>query len=468
LLSEQPVVRLAREALGERRRRALLVEAERGLLGSTPPASIAAAGRRDDGAVQPGRIVDCHVHVFDPQRFPYRSDTFYAPTGQELGMPARLCTVLDAHGVGHALLVGPNSGCGEDNQCLLDTLAGGAGRYRGMAVVPNATSRGELADLRAAGVLGVTLNAALLGVEHYADGGGSVADLAALDMIAEVQVTGDQFVALAPLLGRSGVRVWVDHLGRPDPAAGVDAALGFRRTAALGGRGPRGRQTLRVRQGVPRARPHADLARYLRALLAEFGPDRCVWGSDWPFLRMPERVDYGPLLALIADQVADADALRRISLGHPVPGARPRPVTPVSRTARGPARRRSRRRARLVPAYSGDRRDRLDQRGLLSGGGGPDDVAPWPLLVSTTCPDDGLGEQPLGRCARLVTSDARCWAGKELRHRSFTARPAARHPTERRPRRAAAFTGADGRVRSGSMSCPLGRPTESGPCCGPA
>jgi hypothetical protein len=27
---------------------------------------------------------------------------------------------------------------------------------------------------------------------------------------------------------------------------------------------------------------------------------------------MPERVDYGPLLALIADQVGDADALGRI------------------------------------------------------------------------------------------------------------------------------------------------------------
>ena len=81
-------------------------------------------------------MVDCHVHVFDPGRFPYRPDTFYAPAGQELGTPARLGGVLDAHGVGHALLVGPNSGYGEDNGCLLDTVAAGSGRYRGMAVVP--------------------------------------------------------------------------------------------------------------------------------------------------------------------------------------------------------------------------------------------------------------------------------------------------------------------------------------------
>jgi len=56
----------------------------------------------------------------------------------------------------------------------------------------------------------------------------------------------------------------------------------------------------------------------VRALVDAFGPDRCVWGSDWPFLRMPERVDYGPLLTLLAEQVPDADARRRILWDTPV------------------------------------------------------------------------------------------------------------------------------------------------------
>ena len=123
------------------------------------------------GPTRPTRIVDSHVHVFDPDRFPYAADTFYAPAGQELGTPARLTDLLDWHGVEHAVLVGPNSGYGEDNRCLLDALATGAGRYRGMAVVPNDVSRSELAELKDAGVLGVTLNAALFGVDHYADAG---------------------------------------------------------------------------------------------------------------------------------------------------------------------------------------------------------------------------------------------------------------------------------------------------------
>lgn len=255
--------------------------------------------------------------MFDPQRFPYRPDTFYAPAGQELGTPARLGAVLDAHGVGHALLVGPNSGYGEDNACLLDTLGAGAGRYRGVAVVDGGTGRGELAELRAAGVVGVALNAALLGVDHYAGAGRLLRDLADLDMLADVQVVDDQLVALAPLLERSGVRVVVDHCGRPDPRAGLDAP-GFRELLRWG---RSGRAVVKLSGCVKVARapyPHRDLLPYVRALVDAFGPDHCVWGSDWPFLRMPERVDYGPLLTLLAEQVPDPDARRRILWDTPV------------------------------------------------------------------------------------------------------------------------------------------------------
>jgi hypothetical protein len=43
--------------------------------------------------------------------------------------------------------------------------------------------------------------AGMLGVEHYAGAGRLLADLAALDMIADVQAIGDQFVALARCSG---------------------------------------------------------------------------------------------------------------------------------------------------------------------------------------------------------------------------------------------------------------------------
>ena len=129
-------------------------------------------------------------------------------------------------------------------------------------------------------------------------------------MIADVQVVGDQLLALSSLLERSGVRVLIDHCGRPDPLDGL-AAPGFREVLRWS---RSGRAVVKLSGCVKVSRepyPHTDLLPFVRALVAEFGPDHCVWGSDWPFLRMPERIDYGPLLALIAEQVPDdADRAR--------------------------------------------------------------------------------------------------------------------------------------------------------------
>ena len=254
--------------------------------------------------------IDTHVHIFDPEQFPY-AETHYAPAGQEIGTVDQLRRTHDLHGVRHAVLVGPNSGYGEDNRYLLAALASDPQRFRGFAVAPTGVGRAELERLRAAGVLGVTLNAALLGVEHYADADAQLAALAELDMIADVQVIGDQLLALGPQLQRAGVRVLVDHCGRPEPANGLRDP-GFRELLRWG---RSGRAVIKLSGFVKfshQPHPHEDVWPFVRALVDEFGPDRCVWASDWPFLRAPARIDYGPLLALFAEMVPDHADRRRI------------------------------------------------------------------------------------------------------------------------------------------------------------
>ena len=96
--------------------------------------------------------IDCHNHVIDPARFPYAADTAYRPAGQEIGSAPYFMHVLDAYGVRHALLVGPNSGYGTDNRCLLDAIArlcGFPGKL-GMdgSQVAAAFSRGEIDAIR--------------------------------------------------------------------------------------------------------------------------------------------------------------------------------------------------------------------------------------------------------------------------------------------------------------------------------
>ena len=255
--------------------------------------------------------IDCHVHVFDPLRFPYAADTWYRPVPAETGTAEQLGQVLDAHQVRHALIVGPNSGYGLDNRCLLDALAQGQGRYKGIAVVRNDASLGELQDLQAQGVVGVAFNVALLGSAFYADTAPLLQRLRDLGLWAQVQVQDDQLVDLNALLLDSGAQVLFDHCGRPHAAAGV-AQAGFQ---ALLQWAQTGRACVKL-SGCAKfsnqAQPYADARPYVEALIQAFTPQALVWASDWPFLRAPARLDYGPLRALVAQWLPAAEDRRAV------------------------------------------------------------------------------------------------------------------------------------------------------------
>lgn len=255
--------------------------------------------------------IDGHCHVFDPARFPYGANTFYRPCGQEVGTARQLIEVHDAYGVRHGLLVGPNSGYEQDNRCMLEAIAQGGGHFKGIAVVANDIGEESLSALRDAGAVGVAFNATHHGVDHYLHATSLLSTLRNLDMCVSLQVRDDQLVALAPMLERSGVRILVDHCGRPAPEAGL-AQAGFQ---ALLGFAATGRAFVKL-SGYPKfsrePHPYADVRPYVEALLEAYTPDRCLWASDWPFLRTPERVDCGPLLKLVERFVPDAADRRKV------------------------------------------------------------------------------------------------------------------------------------------------------------
>lgn len=255
--------------------------------------------------------VDCHCHILDPQRFPYRDDVAYRPAGQEVGTLAQYQQVMDAYGIRHALFVGPNSGYGLDNRCLLDTLARGQGRYKGIAVVPNDIDRTGLLRLREAGVIGVAFNATMLGVAHYANAEPLLRQLAELDMLLSLQVEHDQLVELRSMVERSGVRVMIDHCGRPAAGKGVDQP-GFQALLAMARTGRVAVKLSGHQKFSTQAPPFEDTAPYVRALLDAFTLDTCLWASDWPFLRAPHRLDVGPLLRQVERLLPDATDQRKL------------------------------------------------------------------------------------------------------------------------------------------------------------
>jgi len=255
--------------------------------------------------------IDCHAHVIDPANFPYGKDIAYKPTGQEVGTTAQFVEVMKCHGVRHALLVQPNSGYGSDNSCMLDAIEKGEGRFKGIAIVDLDADATTLKGLRSRGVVGVAVNPTFHGNDYYRQADGLIKRLADLDMFLDLQVENDQFLMFAPWIERTPVKVLIDHTGRPTPPAALDQPA----FAALLRLARTGRVNVKISGYLKFAKqpyPFEDCWPFVRAVVDAFTLDRCMWASDWPFLRASERQDYGPLVQLAGRLFPDAHDRRKL------------------------------------------------------------------------------------------------------------------------------------------------------------
>ena len=229
----------------------------------------------------PALRCDCHVHVFDPARFPYVPQRTYTPGPATV---AELRVFLERMGMERVVLVQP-SAYGTDNRCLVDALAQlGTRIARGVAVIESMHAPPQdLADLHAKGVRAIRLNLEVNGER------GSVRTREALRRAIEVVKPlgwAIQIYADLPLidrvsddLARSPVPIVLDHFGGLKTGLGLrqqgfDTLLELVRTSEV-----------YVKLSAPyRASTlpqYDDLADFVRAL-AQAGPNRLVWASDWP------------------------------------------------------------------------------------------------------------------------------------------------------------------------------------------
>ncbi|MGS0942537.1 amidohydrolase family protein [Pseudomonas luteola] len=255
--------------------------------------------------------IDCHTHLLEPARFPIADNAVYTPVAQEVGTSTQLQHVFNAYGVRHAVVVTPPAIYGENNRCLLDGLALGFGRWKGIAVVGPRTSTRELKRLKEAGVAGVLLDVVTNGVSACLKAEELFNQLAELEMLAQLHVEKAQLSELMPLIERTRTRLIIDHCGRPDVAAGI-AQPGFQSLLALAGTERVYVKLSGLSQFSAEAYPYVDTHSYVQALLETFGPEACLWGSDWPFLNSPERIDYGLLLKLIENLIPSPGARRQV------------------------------------------------------------------------------------------------------------------------------------------------------------
>jgi predicted TIM-barrel fold metal-dependent hydrolase len=258
------------------------------------------------------RAADCHAHVFCRSRLPYAPDATYQPHPSQAGTVARFLAVLDAHGLTHGLLVGPEP-YGTDNRCLLDSLAAANGRLKGIALVKPDVADRELAALADCGVVGIRFNLSTFGMAQFGHPatGRLLARLQEMGWFLQIHCEKDELVDAAPIIHRAKVRVIVDHFGRPDVARGP-AHPGFQTLLELGRSGDAVVKLSGPFRSSREGWPYADVEPFIAAAIEAFTLDCCVWGSDWPFVRTDERIDYGPELACLQRWLPDEADRRKV------------------------------------------------------------------------------------------------------------------------------------------------------------
>src|SRR6516162_970315 len=169
----------------------------------------------------PKRACDCHVHVFDPGRFPFAASRTYTP---ESATAAQLLAMHRALHIDRAVIVQP-SVYGTDNSCILDGMKQYGSGARGIAVLPSEISSATLDNMERAGIRGVRINLGTAGDTNL--------DNARLRFTSAIeQIRGRrwhvQFYAALPVIAglsdlvlASPVPVVFDHFG------GAKAALGL-------------------------------------------------------------------------------------------------------------------------------------------------------------------------------------------------------------------------------------------------
>ncbi len=243
-----------------------------------------------------GNAVDAHAHIIDPDRFAYWTGPGYKPPADEAGDRQAFDAVCGLHGTSHALLVQPSC-YGYENSAMLEAVAHSGGRHKAIAVVPPDAGEEELVSLKRRGVVGIRLNLIQTDPDALSrpDAERLLQRANALGWFVQVFARADTWRKIAPVLRHSGARIVIDHLGTPDPRRGLEQR-GFQAVLALG------RETNTViKLSAPhrvsvRAYPYEDVDRFVAALIDAFGLDRCIWGSDWPFINTRERIDYGGVL----------------------------------------------------------------------------------------------------------------------------------------------------------------------------
>jgi predicted TIM-barrel fold metal-dependent hydrolase len=260
-------------------------------------------------------IIDTHVHVVAPDesRHPLRPSGVGSQWFREHPVSAEeYAATASAAGVDGAVLVQAHGAYGSDNAYVLDALHVAPERFVGVVIVdpddPDASR--HLRELAAVpGCHGVRLFG--IGAEpptwFDGDAGGALWSTAVdLDLRIVATLLAPDLPRLATMLtAHPGVPVVLDHCGFPDLRGGPPFPAATALLELADHAGLHLKVSSHVLEAAEEQAPGEGAAAFVALLVATFGSERLVWGSDYP--QTHDR-SYPELLALGRAACADLDA----------------------------------------------------------------------------------------------------------------------------------------------------------------
>jgi len=266
----------------------------------------------------PLRSCDTHAHIMGPKaQHDYSPARIYTPP--DCLLPDYL-HMLDILGVERAVLVQP-SVYGTDNSVMLEAMKTAGGRLRGVAVVEEDISDGDLKTLHDAGVRGVRVN--IVDVKDRKPGTLPMKPLsklaqriAPLGWHMEFLMHADEFPDLDGTFADFPVDIVLGHLGYMTQGAPLEHP-GFQALLRLMQSGKAWVKLTGPYRITAAPPPYSDTAAFAKALL-EANRERVLWGTDWPHVMLKGTMpNDGELADVLFDWIPDANLRQQVLVRNP-------------------------------------------------------------------------------------------------------------------------------------------------------
>jgi D-galactarolactone isomerase len=264
----------------------------------------------------PTDATDCHMHTYDPARFPMPPNPRVAPTNATVEDYRLLQKRI---GTTRVVVVQPRN-YSTDNRVTLYAISQLGANARGVAVVTPAITDAELKAYHAGGIRGIRFS--LSDPSSRAVTPEMVEPLAKriaeLGWHVQFNVDGAMIDEMASMLRRLPTPMVFDHLAHPPLPAGVDHSSHKIVREMI----DKGRTWVKVSGAYSNSKigpPSYPEATKIAQAFVKAAPERLVWGSDWPHPGLPDnnKPNDALLFDLLTEWATDEATRNRILVQNP-------------------------------------------------------------------------------------------------------------------------------------------------------